>query len=335
MIAPTGLLLMLLGSVQAAPLLETRQGSSIRDDSFTTTVGVPATNRTIFAMISLICVGLLSFLLGKQIPSSLSRSWLTYATGSRFVRLKQSILIKRNFISILVLVIYTLVLIFIVTATVLVAAQGLKTYRLCLAGTWVCLILYTFTKGAILLFLIERIHVVRAPYVQRKNDKIYLGCLAMVLLMFGPVVVNCYIQPVTYMSAANGRCHFGIRGSASIPILAVNIFVDLVLTGVFFYLLRPDVRVPIIPTATASDAFRIWSNGGVVQTQDDSNETAAQRTIRTLLWKSIVGSLLIEIPMMANMIQFVITKGHELGTICTIVCVVEGKSPVPFPCLQY
>jgi hypothetical protein len=259
-------------------------------------------------------------------------SCLTWNIGSRFSRLKQSILTKRNFISILVLLIYTLALIFIITATVLVAAQGLKTYRLCLAGTWVCLTLYTFTKGAIFLFLVERIHVVRAPFVQRKKDKIYLGCLAIVLLMFGPVVVNCYIHPITYMDASNGRCHFGIRGSASIPILAVNLFVDLVLTGVFFYLLRPAVRVPVLPMV--SKAIKNWSKKDSVHTQDNYNETAAQRAIRTLLWKSIIGSLLIEIPMMANMIQFVITKGHEFGTICTAVCVVEGKSLVPYSCLQ-
>jgi hypothetical protein len=260
-------------------------------------------------------------------------SYLTSAIGSRFGRLKQSILIKRNFISFLVLLIYTLALVFIITTTILVAAQGLKTYRLCLAGTWVCLILYTFTKGAIFLFLVERIHVVRAPFVQRKNDKIYLGCLAIVLLTFGPVVVNCYVQPITYMAASNGRCHFGIRGSASIPILAVNLFVDLVLTGVFFYLLRPSVRVPVLPTV--SKLLKSWSNKDFVQTQDNSNETAAQRTIRTLLWKSIIGSLLIEIPMMANMIQFVITSGHEFGTICAAVCVVEGKFLAPYPCLQH
>jgi hypothetical protein len=58
-----------VGLVQAAPLLETRLDLSIRDGGFTT-VGVPTTNRTIFAMISLFCVAVLSFLLGRQYPSN-------------------------------------------------------------------------------------------------------------------------------------------------------------------------------------------------------------------------------------------------------------------------
>jgi hypothetical protein len=43
------------------------------------------------------------------------------------------------------------------------------------------------------------------------------------------------------------------------------------------------------------------------------------------MWKSIVGSLLIEITMLANMVQFAVTKGEELGMICFTVCMIDGK----------
>jgi hypothetical protein len=220
----------------------------------------------------------------------------------------------------LVLIIYLLVLLFIVAAATLVAGQGLTTYKLCRAGTWVCLILYTFIKAAIFLFLVERIHIVRAPFVQRKHDYIYLTCLGIVITLFGPAIVHTYFNPVTHMGPKGRRCHFGIRGRASIPVLAVNIFVDLVLTGVFFYLLRPFMKSKSRPASSKSQG-----DGIIPLVPINTNETA-QRNIRTLLWKSIVGSLLIEIPMMANMIQFVITRGEELGTICMALCVVEGKS---------
>jgi hypothetical protein len=235
---------------------------------------------------------------------------------------------KRNFISMLVLIIYILVLILIVTSTALVAGQGLNTYTLCVAGTFVCLILYTFTKLAICLFLIERIHVVRAPFVQRKNDRIYLACLVMVLVMFGPVVVNSYIRPVINMGPSNRRCYFGIRGTASIPILTVSIFVDLVLTSVFFYLLRPTSRLQGFSTLFLTLKSQAYKTPPLPHVY--TNETPVQRNIRILLWKSIIGSLLIEIPMMANMIQFVVMKGEELGTICMALCVVEGKPLTPF-----
>jgi hypothetical protein len=66
--ALTALALMLVvASIEAAPLLETKLDSNVRNGGFTTMAGVPAKNRTIFVLISLICVSVLSFLLGKQI----------------------------------------------------------------------------------------------------------------------------------------------------------------------------------------------------------------------------------------------------------------------------
>lgn len=315
------LLLTVAAVAQAVALSDPRYEPNRREESFRPAVGVPATNRTIFVMISLPCMGLLSFILGMSMEITIYGTDIM--TGTRVGRIKRSILVKRNFISLLVVVIYTLVFIFIIISAVFVAGQALTTLKLCRAGTWVCLILYTFTKGAVFLFLVERIRIVRAPFVQRKHDKIYLACLAMVIVLFGPVVIHSYTNPVINMGPSKRRCYFGIRGTASIPILAVNMFIDLVLTGVFFYLLRPVVTSssePSILLALKSQCDRMEPLMPM-----NTNETNVQRNIRTLLWKSIIGSLLIEIPMMANMIQFVITKGEELGTICLILCVVEGK----------
>jgi hypothetical protein len=223
----------------------------------------------------------------------------------------------------LVLSIYSLVLTFVFASAVLVAGQGLKTFSLCRAGIWVCLVLYTFTKAAMFIFLVERIHIVRAPFVQRRHDKLYLVCLVTVLVLFGPVIINSYANVVITMGHSNTRCHFGITGRASIPVLAVSTFVDLVLTAVFLYLLRPaiDVHEP----SAVSNLIAKQGNGHFMLARTASKESIPQRNIRTVLWKSIVGSLLIELPMMANMIQFVITKGEELGTVCMALCVVERK----------
>lgn len=102
------------------------------------------------------------------------------------------------------------------------------------------------------------------------------------------------------------------------PFTVVNFFTDLVLTGVFFYLLRPAAKPNAMPAASARSEDKS-------KQETPRNETAVQRNIRTLLRKSIIGSLLIEIPMAANMIQFVITKGEELGMICLTLCLIDGK----------
>jgi hypothetical protein len=47
----------------------------------------------------------------------------------------------------LVLALYFVVMSFIVCSAVMVAGQGLHTKALCIGGTWICLIFYTFAKG--------------------------------------------------------------------------------------------------------------------------------------------------------------------------------------------
>jgi hypothetical protein len=170
--------------------------------------------------------------------------------------------------------------------------------------------------------MVERIHIVRAPFVRRSKDKIYLSCLAMAGVFYISITVISFIYRVTELRPSDGRCHFGIREIASFPTLAANLFTNLVLTGIFFYLLRPVVKVhsahsipaPTVPTTK----HKFWG--------PRPNESAVQRNIRTLLWKSIFASLLLEIPLAANMIQFIITKGEELGMICLVICMVDGMS---------
>ncbi|KAG9186639.1 hypothetical protein G6011_09747 [Alternaria panax] len=169
-------------------------------------------------------------------------------------------------------------------------------------------------------FLVERIHVVRAPFVNRRNDKIYLGCMIMIVITYGSVTINAYCNHTVEFRASDGRCHFGIRGAVSIPFTVVNFFTDTVLTAVLFYLLRPVGQVPGV--SALSRIFKAKSNQGE-DTVYVGNDTPARKNIRMLLWKSIVGSLLIEIPMAANMIQFVLTTGEELGMICLTICLVD------------
>jgi hypothetical protein len=170
----------------------------------------------------------------------------------------------------------------------------------------------------------ERIRIVRAPFVTRSKDKIYWFCMITTGVLFSSIAINAFIFRATELRPSDGRCRFGIRDVASFPTLAVNLFTNLVLTAVFFYLLRPIVKLHNTSSTSSSPAEPLpkrafWG--------PHPNESAVQRNIRTVLWKSIVGSLLIEIPMAANMIQFIITKGEELGMICLTICMIDGTFP--------
>ncbi|KAJ4326069.1 hypothetical protein N0V94_000231 [Neodidymelliopsis sp. IMI 364377] len=222
---------------------------------------------------------------------------------------------------ILLLAMYITVICYIIVSAVLVSGQGLYTYELCDAATWVCLMFYIMAKGFIYAFLVERVHVVRAPFITRTKDKVYLACVVPALILYTAISINSYFWRVTAMHDTDGRCHFGIRSIASIPILAVNVVTNVVLTGVFFYLLQPVVKLHGMARVSA-----LFSRNRKTETalaQPTGAESAVQKNIRTLLWKSIIGAILIELPVAANMIQFIVTRGEELGMLCLTFCMVD------------
>ncbi|KAF2131489.1 hypothetical protein P153DRAFT_196566 [Dothidotthia symphoricarpi CBS 119687] len=276
-------------AAQASPLDKSRYLGARDDEKIQITAGEPASDRTLFTVLSLVCMMILSGLI-----------------GSRFSKLRECMR-RRNIMTVLVIALYILVLLYTICAASLVAGQGLYSHQLCMVGTWVCLIYYISIKALIYTFLVERIHVVRKPFYRRREDPIYLSCMVMVVVMYSAVSINVFVHPITQMLGE--RCHFGINGAASIPTVAVNIFTDFVLTSVFIYLLRPVLADHDVPAQ------------GIAHLPQ--NKTAVQKSLKALLWKSLIGSLLIEIPMAANMIQFMVTKGQELGMVCLTICLVD------------
>lgn len=221
----------------------------------------------------------------------------------------------------LLLAMYMIVICYIIVAAALVSGQGLYTYKLCDAGTWVCLMFYIMAKGFVYAFLVERVHIVRAPFVRRSKDKVYLACVVPAMTLYAAISVNSYFWRVTSMHESDGRCHFGISSEASIPVLAVNVLTNVFLTGMFFYLLRPVIELYGVPTISAALSRKSKLEAAVLRSP--GNESAVQKNIKTLLWKSIVGAILIELPVAANMIQFLITGGRELGMMCLTFCMLD------------
>ena len=173
------------------------------------------------------------------------------------------------------------------------------------------------------IFFVERIHIARAPFFRRSRDWIYLTCMALVLIVLVAQSVNAYTHSYTKIRESDGRCLFGIPREVSIPGLVVDMVGGVSLTGLFFYLLRPVIYVD--RSRPVSGMLRSSRIREALAAQNNSFETSIQRNIRTLLWKSIIGGILVTIPTTANMIQFTITDGKEPGMICLSICVLDCR----------
>ncbi|PVH97962.1 hypothetical protein DM02DRAFT_63117 [Periconia macrospinosa] len=273
---------------------------------------------------------------------------MTFLVASRFTHLKQRAISKRNITSVLILSLYVIVMAFFISMLVFHAGQGLYNYELCFALTWVCLVLYGMAKSLIYIFLVERIHVARAPFTaSRARDYIYLGCMAFMMLACSGIVVNAFLHAYTAMDPNDGRCHNGINTRVTIPFLTVDIILDFVLTGVFVYLLHPfvggqmgvgqDWRSRLSEIVTSS----VWKGGKKVRvkslasnsTSETATEmsttgaggrgnTAVQKSIKRLLLRTIVGAFAITIVTVGLFIvQLTVGDGGEgVALVCSSIC---------------
>ena len=158
--------------------------------------------------------------------------------------------------------------------------------------------------------------------MNRRKDKIYLACMAMIALMYSCVAINAGINHVVELKDSDGRCYFGIRAVVAVPFVVVNFFTDAALTAVFVYLLRPVLQKQ---GGSAYSCMIVRRSGKADGPTHGGEDTPMRKNIRNLLWKSIIGSLLIEISSAGNIVQIIANKGDELGMICMTICLVDGK----------
>jgi len=177
-------------------------------------------------------------------------------------------------------------------------------------------------------FLVERVHVVRAPYVGRSQDRIYIGCTLFMIAAFTGVVINAWIHPYTKMYASDGRCHMGIIKKVTIPFLLIDILMDIVLTGVFVYLLRPTIKDNGLSNfPSIFNTKRPCETSPTPPTHRESRKTTVQRSIRKLLRKSIIGALLITVPTVALFfVQYYVVEGKGPAFVCSTICLVDGNT---------
>ncbi|KAF2192868.1 hypothetical protein K469DRAFT_503626, partial [Zopfia rhizophila CBS 207.26] len=273
-------------------------------------LGETPTARTIYTVVSLTCMLILALMLGMR---------------ARYF--KQSVVNRFNFTSIMVLVMYFFAMAFIVSTAVVETGQGLRTHHICYSAAIICLVFYTGSKGALYIFLLERAHIVRAPFMRRTRDPIWLAGLFIIVAGFGTIAIIGYISPVVDLPTIDGLCRIGLPARVSFPLLSFDVTINIALTSVFIYLLRPVLSLKGRLSLSVFSGIRTSRKdrkiGGERTKKPHRTISAVHKNIRTLLWKSLFGSTLVMVPTAANMAQFYVMEGRELGWICLTICTLD------------
>lgn len=170
----------------------------------------------------------------------------------------------------------------------------------------------------------------------RLKDRVWLLGMFIVCGGFGTIAIIGYMSPVVELSSLDGRCRIGLPPRVSFPLLCFDVAVNFLLTGVFFWLLRPVLDFHGLLRASSWCGERITNKlkrsmrkreeQAQMSLEGASLKSAMNRNIKTLLWKCLIGSTLVMLPTVANMTQFYIMDSRELGWVCLTICTLDGKS---------
>ncbi|CAK5276951.1 unnamed protein product [Mycena citricolor] len=132
----------------------------------------------------------------------------------------------------------------------------------CGSAIYLCVTFYTTSKVLIYIFLCacplsssdtlssqtartaERVHIVWDTGTERVRSPVYLVC-AVTVAMYVGVVVAVFVGRIDEFREGDGACVIGLKTVASIPLLSYDLYVNILLTGLFLYpIFRSSRRNP-------------------------------------------------------------------------------------------
>lgn len=178
-------------------------------------------------------------------------------------------------------------------------------------------------------FLVERIHALSASHKSRTKSFMWITGTLLVVMGFGTIVAIGFIEPLAQVLPQDGRCRMGLRRYAAIPLLSFDLFINILLTLVFVYLLGPVIRSnnQAIPSPSASH-LALWlcscrQRKRHPEVRVHTGNPQVAKRIENLLWRTFVGACLVMVTTAANLLQLTILEGKEWGFVCLTLCTLD------------
>lgn len=170
--------------------------------------------------------------------------------------------------------------------------------------------------------------------MKRSRDWIWLSGMTTISCGFGSIAICGFVWPIANLSQIDGRCRIGLPFRVTIPMLSFDVIINVLLTGVFVYLLRPLLQFNLQSeeAATAATVFASSVRRVLMRAHGRANSfdvyamnRQSCKAIETLLWKTLIGCTLMMLPTVGNLVALIPLHGQELGWVCLTICALDGK----------
>ncbi|KAH9863623.1 hypothetical protein J1614_009555, partial [Plenodomus biglobosus] len=219
-------------------------------------------------------------------------------------------------------------IVFILAVGIKTAGLGISTESQCQGAIWLCIALYGASKMLLYLFLLERIHIVRAPFIDRSRDPIYVVGTFLTVGVNAAIMAYEFKDPITELSRETGLCRIGVQPHAAIAIMVFDTMLNIALTAIFAWQVRPAIK--------ADPARTLWYPDRAGSEQRLSRRRrvrcmfrertaglrrmSMRRSIRIMLIRNVVGSSLLLVITATNNIVYLTWSSANKSHICLLMC---------------
>lgn len=181
------------------------------------------------------------------------------------------------------------------------------------------------------LFLLERIHVVRAPFVDRRRDPIYVVGAVLTTGGFIGIMSWQFVNPASELSRKDGECRIGIQSGAAIAIIVLDSIINFVLTAVFVWQLQPAMASALPKLRSITSASNKEATSPVVgwsawkKRVREFIRGSSVSDVRLMIVRNVVGSGMILTVTLINNGLFLTRAFAKLGHACMLMCLGDGR----------
>ncbi|KAH7391127.1 hypothetical protein DE146DRAFT_663561 [Phaeosphaeria sp. MPI-PUGE-AT-0046c] len=211
------------------------------------------------------------------------------------------------------------------------AGLGLATEGQCYAAIRICIVMYATAKLALTLFLLERVRIIRAPFVERGRDPLWIIGATTTICGYTIIMGLELIAPQATNSRVDGICRIGIQPHAAIAMLVLDTVLNVTLTSIFVWQLRPAITS--LPHRLSNHApsrmrnCRLLSMSRVLEwknsTYGGAGRSTSENNVRLMIIRNIVGSILLLMNTIANNAIFLTWSFARMSHACFLMCLTD------------